>query len=105
MIVGERDEAEPSCPSDRGADAINRLTRTGPRVGFSRSHKSAGFTPRSRLTLAGVRAFFLSRASLTGDASAAENHPRDATLGPFRVVESSSRANPSISPVPTFRFH
>src|SRR5215208_6289979 len=44
----------PPVVGDRGADAINRLTRTGPRVGFSRSHKSAGFTPRSRLTLAGV---------------------------------------------------
>src|SRR5829696_8806019 len=44
----------PPVVGDRGADARNRLTRTGPRVGFSRSHKSAGFTPRSRLTLAGV---------------------------------------------------
>src|SRR5215207_734396 len=44
----------PPVVGDRGADARNRLTRTGPRVGFSRSPKSAGFTPRSRLTLAGV---------------------------------------------------
>src|SRR5215207_1970254 len=99
----------PPVVGDRGADAINRLTRTGPRVGFSRSHKSAGFTPRSRSTLAGVgRLLSVARRTYGWRVRSEPNQSYARTLCWPRTFVRTAGAHPQYSPFPTFvcpRYH
>src|SRR5215207_3937486 len=94
----------PPVVGDRGADAINRLTRTGPRVGFSRSHKSAGFTPRSRSTLAGVgRLPSVARRTYGRRVRSGPNQSYARTCVGLGPLHGRRVRIPSYSPFPTFR--